>query len=194
MDIKKLADELHITKSSIDQFSSAIEDLQRKITEAEQVRGKLMEQLRGPEAYEEWLTSEQLEFVKLDVEGAIWWAVKVDSDTVTFVLHEARHPECPCLCCHERMVFSPYNSNPNSEDEDPDYEDRHPAYGFRKEWAEWLIEACKVLKCNRVEVYGLDNAQKAQKVTPLPLEWSYYRDYEGLAKLVLPPWLRLRDG
>ena len=91
------------------------------------------------------------------------------------------------MCCHENTVFSPYKLDPAGDD-------RHPSYGFRKEWADWLVRACEDLQCSRVEVYGEDNAQTAQKVTPLPLQWASYRDYVGLEKMALPLWLRVHQG
>lgn len=197
MNIKEMAATLNSTTSSIVQLKRKAENLQKQITKAERVRVDLLKQLRSPEAYEAWLATEQIAHVRMDasVDGrrVSWWVVKVDSETATLVLYDAgmmEDPHCPCLCCHESMGFSPYEVDQVSEAETY----RHTSKGFRKEWADWFVAACKTLQCGRLEVYGADNAQKAQSVTPLPLEWASYRDYEGLEQLALPPWLCLHKS
>ena len=193
MEIKTMSEMLKTSSNQIDELKRKAEDLQKRIRETERARGNLLKHLKTPEAYEAWLVAEQIIHVRMDVNvgrNVIWWLVKVDTTTATLVLSDTAtregDPHCPCMCCHEDMGFSPYGVE-SVGDEQEEY--RHPSRGFRKEWADWLVSVCETLKCDRLEVYGADNAQIAQSVTPLPLEWSTYRDYEELERLAMPPWL-----
>lgn len=173
---------LNETTALIRKMEKAKTNLERRINEAKSRAGELKRTMTSVEGFESWLASKNIPFERFieTSDGVIWWLVKVDNATGTLVLLED-HPKLPCLCCHERMAFSPYELEYIKDEE----EVRGPDKGFRKDWSEPLILACKDLGCTRLETMGFETADRAQKVTPLPVEWDGRRS--ELEQLILPP-------